>query len=277
MNKTPCQQCEDDKWRWGDGDCQYDTRDECERANEEQNMKNQRNWYSITNKGESAEILIYDVIGKDFWGDGISAKEFAEEVSALDVGTINIRINSPGGAVFEGTSIYNSLVGHPARITVAIDGMAASIASVIAMAGDHISMAENAMMMIHDPYGLSIGTAEDHRKQADMQDKAKHIIVKTYQNHVEKDEQELSDMMSEETWMTADEALEHGFVHEVTSAMKMAASYDKRILKNYAHVPDGLMDVVSIKPEPKKLEEPPKNSGRSVSHLKKEIDLIEIE
>jgi len=235
-----------------------------------------KQWYSIQNNGNTAEILIYDVIGKDFWGEGVGAKEFAEEVSNLKVDTINVRINSPGGQVFEGTAIYNTLVNHVAKITVAIDGMALSAASFIAMAGDHISMAENAMMMIHDPIGISIGSAADMRKQADMMDKAKINIIKTYQNQVEKDDQELSDMMEQETWMTADEALGHGFIHEVTAAMKMAASYDRGILTNYKRVPDEITNAKENEKPDKTVTTVIKN-GRSLSHLTKEIELLEIE
>jgi ATP-dependent protease ClpP protease subunit len=299
----PCQQCDDGKWRWGrHGACEYDTRSDCERANQGNDM---RNWYSIQNSGDSAEILIYDVIGQDMWGEGVSAKAFAEDISKLkDIKNINVRINSPGGSVFDGTAIYNSLVNHPATINVSIDGMALSAASFIAMAGDHVTMAENAMMMIHDPWSMVVGTADEMRKEAEMMDKAKQNIIVTYQNKVELSDTALADMMAEETWMTGPEAKDFGFVDEVTAPMKMAASYDRRILNNYHHVPAELMneDMTNTVSEPslvnatnenydsenvgeltgteinlEELEDNSQKSGRSISYLKREIDIADLQ
>ena len=109
------------------------------------------NGFEIKCKGTMADILIYEDIG-DGWLGGISAKTFADELKKLkNLTQLNVRINSPGGAVFDGLAIYNTLKKHKANVTVSIDGLAASIASVIAMAGDQITMAENALMMIHDP------------------------------------------------------------------------------------------------------------------------------
>src|SRR3990167_5198523 len=108
-----------------------------------------------------AEILIYEFIGEDFWsGRGMDAKRFSDELKALgDINKIIVRINSPGGDVFDGNTIYNILKAHKAQVEVRIDGIAASIASVIAMAGDKIIMPENAMMMIHNPWGFAAADA----------------------------------------------------------------------------------------------------------------------
>ena len=135
----------------------------------------------FVNRGaKTGEIWLYDQVGEGFFG-GMSAKTFNDELNKLGkVDTINLRINSPGGSVFDGVAIYNTLKRHPARLEVDVDGIAASIASVIAMAGDEIRMAANSMMMIHDPYGMSMGNSDEMRKTADLLDQIKGTIVVNY-------------------------------------------------------------------------------------------------
>ena len=119
-----------------------------------------KGWYTIkaASDGTSANISIYEEIG----GWGITAQQFSEDLKALgDISHISLHIHSPGGDVFDGIAIYNLLNKHPAKVTVQIDGLAASMASVIAMAGDRIVMPENALMMIHKPWGISGGNAND--------------------------------------------------------------------------------------------------------------------
>ena len=122
----------------------------------------------FVNRGaKTGEIWLYDVIGDDADFGGMSAKTFTAELNKLGkVDTINLRINCLGGDVWDGNSIYNMLKRHPARIEVDIDGVAASIASVIAMAGDEVRMASNALFMIHNPYGVARGSADDMRQRA---------------------------------------------------------------------------------------------------------------
>jgi hypothetical protein len=133
----------------------------------------------FVNRGKTGEIWLYDQVGEGFFG-GMSAKQFNDELNKLGkVDTVNLRINSPGGSVFDGVAIYNALKRHPARVEVDVDGIAASIASVIAMAGDEIRMASNSMMMIHDPHGFSQGGAGDMRKTADLLDQIKNVISDT--------------------------------------------------------------------------------------------------
>jgi len=182
---------------------------------------------------QTGEIYLYDEIGASMWGGGISAKQFAEDLSALGrIDTLNIRMNSPGGDVFDGLAIYNTLKRHPANVVVDIDGMALSIASVIAMAGDTINMAGNAMMMIHDPWTIAAGTAEDFRKQADLMDQVKTNLAETYASRTETDEDQIMDMMTEETWMTAQDAVKYGFADSVTEEIAMAAKFDLSRFKN---------------------------------------------
>lgn len=176
------------------------------------------------NKGNKrGEIWLYDQVGEGWFG-GMSAKTFVTELQNLGkVDLINLHINSPGGSVFDGVAIYNSLKSHPARIEVDVDALAASIASVIAMAGDEIRIAENAMMMIHDPTGVAMGGAEEMRKTADLLDQIKDVIVSTYAKRTKKPENEIRAMMAEETWMTGGDAVDLGFADLLSAEQKIAA------------------------------------------------------
>ena len=181
-------------------------------------------WYEIRNKAEKAEIWIYDQIGEDFWtGGGTTAKAFQKELSAVTASQIDLHINSPGGEVFDGITIYNLLKQHPATITTYIDGIAASIASVIALVGDKVVMAENALYMMHNPSGMVIGNANDMRSMADVLDKVRGSMLTVYSGKSGKEDQAIVSMLDAETWMNADEALEAGFIDEIGGRMDMAA------------------------------------------------------
>lgn len=180
----------------------------------------------------SVEILIYDDIG-DGWMGGISANEFAKELAGFGkVTDINVRINSAGGSVFDGVAMYNTLLKHPANVVVDIDGLAASIASIVAMAGDEINMADNALMMIHAPWTVAGGNADALRDQADLLDKISDTLVSTYVKRTGLDSDKVESLVEAETWMTASEAKELGFIDNVTGELKMAAYYDLSKFKN---------------------------------------------
>ena len=180
-------------------------------------------WYSIENKADnSVEISIYDEIG-DY---GTSAKNFIEEVKAVGNADITLRINSVGGSVFDGLAIYNTLRSHNGYVNIKIEGLAASISTVIAMAGDSIEMSENGFFMIHNPFGKSAGEAGDMRKTADLLDKIKNEIIEIYSKKSNLSAEQLSNMMDKETWLSSQEAVEFGFVDNITEAMKVAASFD---------------------------------------------------
>jgi len=185
------------------------------------------NYYTIRNQvdEDTAEVLLYGDVGDSLWSEGTGAKQFAEDLKKCGkVKSLNIRINSSGGSVFEGLAIYNTLERHSAKKTVTIDGLAASIASVIAMAGDTVIMPQNAIMMIHDPFGMTIGDAKEHRKMAEGLDKIKEGLISAYQRKTKMSNQDISDLMSDETWMGAVEAVQRGFADEVAEPMRMAAS-----------------------------------------------------
>jgi len=184
-----------------------------------------KNWYKIESKaGDRAEIWIYDEIGEDYWtGGGVTAKSFQKDLAAVKASQIDLHINSPGGNVFDGIAIYNLLKQHPATITTYIDGIAASIASVIALSGDTVQMAENALFMIHNPSGVVMGTATDMRDFADTLDKVAGSLITTYTGKTEHKEDEITSWMEAETWFNADEAFEAGFIDEITDRVDMAA------------------------------------------------------
>jgi ATP-dependent Clp endopeptidase proteolytic subunit ClpP len=193
--------------------------------------------YQILNKSKDrAEIHLYEDIGEGWFG-GVSAKTFVDDIKKLGtVNHIDLRINSPGGSVFEGVTIYNVLKSHSARIVAHIDGLAASIASIVAMAGDEIHMADNALMMIHDPWGMSVGTAEDMRNEAEVLDTVKQTLIDTYAKRTGQDKDKIAQMMEVETWMSAAEAVDMGFADFVTDEELMAAAVDVSRYK-YKHLP----------------------------------------
>lgn len=184
-------------------------------------------WYEIKNAAsDTAEIFIYDFIGEDFWSEGVTAKNFIDSLDQVTAKNISLRINSPGGSVFDGWAIYNALKRHPAKVTSYVDGLAASIASVIALSGDHIHMAANSLFMIHNPSATASGDAEKMRKTADILDKVRDNLVSTYQTRTNMSEADLIAAMDAETWFTAEEALDLGFVDSIDEAIKMAAHFD---------------------------------------------------
>jgi len=187
--------------------------------------KIERRGFSIVAIGDTAEIFIYGPIGADvFEPDAVTAKEFVDELKLLgDVKALTVRINSVGGSVFDGVAIHNVLLKHEAVVTVEIDAAAFSIASVIAMAGDKIRMASNALFMIHDPSTLAIGTSAEMRSVADIMDKAKVGMISAYQRHFDLSAEKIAALMTEETWFTAEEALAVKAVDEITGENKMAA------------------------------------------------------
>ena len=200
-------------------------------------------WYTIQAKtADTAEISIYDEIG----GWGISAQQFAKDFKALgnNLKQINLHIHSPGGDVFDGIAIYNLLKNHPANKTVTIDGLAASMASVIAMAGTEIIMPENAMMMIHKPWGVQGGDADDMRKYADLLDKVEDTLIPAYAAKTGKSAEELAEMLAAETWLNGKECVEHGFADKLAEPVKAMAQLQSKRLGDYNNMPKAIKDML---------------------------------
>lgn len=189
---------------------------------------------TFKNRGNGrGEIWLYGPVGETMWGDGISARSFSKELAALNgVDQIDLHVNSEGGSVFEGLAIYNLLKNHKARVVVSIDGWAASIASVIALAGDEIRIAANGWMMIHNPSGMAWGDSAEMRKTADLLDQIKGSLVDTYIARTGKSEKDVVAWMDEETWFDARAAVDNGFAHVITDELQMAAHFDLSKFRN---------------------------------------------
>jgi ATP-dependent Clp protease protease subunit len=188
-----------------------------------------KSWYTICAQATGAEVVIYDEIG----AYGVSAKGFLTELGALPDGTpLALRINSPGGSVFDAVAIYNAIKRHSGTVTVWIDGIAASAASYIAMAGDEIVMPENAFLMIHDPAGVVMGTAIDMRAMAEALDKIKGSLLQGYAAKSGRSQEEIAPLMAAETWLDAKDALDLGFADRIAEPVRIAARFDVGQFRN---------------------------------------------
>ena len=189
-------------------------------------------WNFKAKDKDNGELVLYGDISSSTWyGDEVTPVNFKKDLDNLgEIKNLDIFINSGGGDVFAGQAIYSMLKRHNATKTVYVDGIAASIASVIAMAGDVVKMPSNAMMMIHKAWSLAIGNSDDMRKMADVMDSVDESITETYIAKTGKDKEEIMEMLKAETWMTAKEAKEYGFADEIIADKKIAASIDDNFL-----------------------------------------------
>lgn len=191
-----------------------------------------------------AEIFIYSDIGYDWWEDKSTAQLFAEELKNLgDISSIDLHINSNGGDVFDGQAIHSLIKNHKGFVTAYIDGLAASIATVIAMGADKVIMPKNAMMMIHNAWTGLYGNANDLRKMADDLDHINDTIVNTYLAKVKDktDEATIRDLMDKESWLNAEECLSLGLCDEVSEPVKMAACLTKEQAHKFKNAPKELI------------------------------------
>lgn len=200
-------------------------------------------WFRMQASNNSeADIFIYDEIG--YWG--VTAKQFVNDLRALgDVTHINLYINSPGGDVFDGIAIYNALKHHGAAITVHIDGLAASMASVIAMVGNPVIMPENTMMMIHKPWGFAGGDASDMRDYADLLDKVESVLIPAYAQKTGKSTEEIAAMLEDETWMNGSECLELGFADQVTPSLQAMACIHSKRIEEFEKMPKSIRNMIT--------------------------------
>lgn len=208
-------------------------------------MSTLRQWFNFkaSADGQSVDIQILDFIGS--WDDdwfarnfgyemGVTARQFVEDLGALPetVKVAKVHINSPGGDVQGGINIANALRSWAASkgrtVETYVDGIAASIASVIAMAGSRVVMADNALMMVHEPWGGAIGNSAEMRKVADILDTMRGQIVATYKWHTPMEEDAIVALLDAETWMDADEALANGFATEKVAGLAASATIDRR-------------------------------------------------
>ncbi|HEA4452322.1 TPA: Clp protease ClpP [Proteus mirabilis] len=220
---------------------------------------NQKSWFRMQAKeDQTADIYIYDEIG----GWGISARRFTEDLISLgNLSHINLHIHSPGGEVFDGIAIYNQLKNHSATITVYIDGLAASMASVIAMVGDTVIMPKNAMMMIHKPWGVSWGDANDMREYADLLDKLENVLIPAYVAKTGKTTEEITAMLEQETWLDGDECVEHGFADKVIEPVKAMASLTSKRIEEFSSMPSAIKNQITPKNTTKPTQQTQPNSS----------------
>lgn len=225
---------------------------------------------------EENEILIYGpIVDLAFFEDEVTTKSIMDRLDQLkENDEIVVRVNSPGGFAFEGIAIYNALVRHPAKITISVDGLAASAASIVAMAGDRIKIVDNGAIMIHDPWGISIGTADDMIAEAEALETIAKGLVNTYAARTGQSKADVRKWMKKETWFTADEAKKNGFADEV---IKLKAKAQTQVeLSMFSNVPEWAIEKFS------KIEEPEGGEIDSKAHdqlinMKRRLQLLELE
>lgn len=195
-------------------------------------MKVKRFWSMQNAQGDSSvgELSIYGKIAGDeglsWLFDELTPKAFKDELDGLgNIDVLNVAINSPGGDTFAGQAIHTILSRHKAHVNVYVDGLAASIASLVAMAGDTVIMPKNAMLMVHDPYTAAIGNAREFRKLAETLDTVRESMIAAYQSKTELPHDEIVSLMEAETWLTAEDAVAQGFADEIEASKSIQAKF----------------------------------------------------
>lgn len=228
-----------------------------------------KTWFDIKAAAggeKQTEVMIFDEIG--LWG--VTAKDFATALKAIpEDHAITVRINSPGGSVFDGYAIFNALKARSAQITTKIEGLAASMASVIALAGSKVTAAANSIVMIHNPWSGVSGDSDDLRKMADLLDKLTGQLVGIYAAKTGLPDGEVRAAMDAETWFTGAEAKEWGLVDEVTDEIQVAASFD---VSRFRNAPKALAPAAKVEEQPLGFDI--KESAERISALTVERDEI---
>lgn len=193
-------------------------------------MNNKQSWYSINAKqtDKFVDVYLYDEVGSY----GVSAKDFVEDIKLLKGKDIYLHINCVGGEVFDGMAIYNTLKKYKGKVVAYVEGIAASMGSVIPLAADEIIMSENSLYMIHNAWGGAMGEAKDMRKTATLLDKLSSEIANIYSKKTNLPLSQIEEMMDEETWFNSEEALQYGFIDRISDAVMVAAKYDITKFKN---------------------------------------------
>ena len=219
-------------------------------------------WNVMKNDEEkSAELILYGSIGSDEYWDDISDKAFKQDIENLgDVENITLHINSPGGSVFSAVAIANTLKNHKAKITANIDGLAASAATIITSACDIVKMPKNALFMVHNPITFAYGNNQDMQKTLEMLNKVKNSIIETYLNKTKTDKETLSELMDNETWMSAEEAKEYGFIDEI-----LDENVEKEVIENKLIINNMAFDISRFKNFKEKKNQDPRIINISVN------------
>lgn len=234
--------------------------------------KNKKFWNWARDADESGERVLYfdgEISDETWWGDEITPAMFKSELFS-DKGDITIWLNSPGGDCIAASQIYAMLMDYPHNITVKIDGIAASAASVIAMAGTKVLMAPTALMMVHNPLTIAIGDTDEMQKAISMLDEVKESIINAYQVKTNQSRAKISHWMDAETWMNANKAIELGFADGVLEDSKRHQATPTYAFSRRA-VTNSLLDKVKTKEQPKPEPEP---QGVLAESLQKRLNLI---
>ena len=234
--------------------------------------KNKKFWNWARDADESGERVLYfdgEISDETWWGDEITPAMFKSELFS-DKGDITIWLNSPGGDCIAASQIYAMLMDYPHNVTVKIDGIAASAASVIAMAGTKVLMAPTALMMVHNPLTIAIGDTDEMQKAILMLDEGKESIINAYQVKTHQSRAKISHWMDAETWMNANKAIELGFADGVLEDSKRHQSTPTYAFSRRA-VTNSLLDKVKTKEQPKPEPEP---QGVLAESLQKRLNLI---
>ncbi len=220
-------------------------------------------WYKIeASANDQAEILVYDVIGWPYNDAG----DLVRYVNSLGDKDILVRLNTPGGDVFDGMAIFNSLANHKGKVTIRIEALAASMGSVLAMAGKEIQAYSNTMMMIHDPWIYTAGNQYELREMADLLEKISGNMLDVYAGRSKIGKREMKEIMKAETWYTAKEAKEKGFIDTILETGKAAkAQFD---LTMYTNAPDGICSIEGRDLTEREIERALRDAGASRSFAK---------
>lgn len=234
--------------------------------------KNKKFWNWARDADESGERVLYfdgEISDETWWGDEITPAMFKSELFS-DKGDITIWLNSPGGDCIAASQIYAMLMDYPHNVTVKIDGIAASAASVIAMAGTKVLMAPTALMMVHNPLTIAIGDTDEMQKAISMLDEVKESIINAYQVKTNQSRAKISHWMDAETWMNANKAIELGFADGMLEDSKRHQATPTYAFSRRA-VTNSLLDKVKTKEQPQPKSEP---QGVLAESLQKRLNLI---
>ena len=212
-------------------------------------------WFEISNsadlepRNEGGRVARVDIMGP-IGGWDVSGSEFLRELKDLgDVDSIDLRIHSPGGSVLDGWAIANGIKNHPAHVVARVEGLAASMGSVVLMSADEIEVPQNAYVMIHNVSGGAFGEAEELESMAQLMRKLQDDVTDFYANATGKDREEIAEMMAAETWMNGEDAVEHGFATRVLEPVKAAACADlETLVSKFENVPEAVLELQAEEP-----------------------------
>ena len=231
-------------------------------------------WKNQASKQEERVLELYGTIAEESWfDDDVTPQMFRNELFS-GKGPITLWINSPGGDCIAASQIYTMLMDYPDEVTVKIDGIAASAASVIAMAGTKVLMAPTALMMIHNPATITMGDHEDMKRAIEMLDEVKESIINAYEIKTGVSRIKLSHLMDAETWMNANKAIELGFADDVLKDEKQSEPTFSAYAFSRKAVATNLLNKMAEKNKPIQAEESLKPQGRSIDELKERLLII---